>query len=89
MKIEQVVGKKSLLNLITEGVNGWHMAYCPEFNVMAWGHEPEKTKQNLHSMIISNSHVFINRKKGVSPILRQHSREVLKHEENITPLFKK
>lgn len=75
------------LTLTTTGVNGWFMAFCPEFEVSACGIDHETVVADLLDIIKRNASVVIEGKTKVSSQLIKWSEEIIK-QEDISVLFK-
>lgn len=76
------------LTLATTGVNGWFMAFCPEFDVSACGIDHNAVVEDLFDIIKRNASVLLKKKEGISPQLIKWSEEIIK-QEDISVLFKK
>lgn len=75
------------LNLTTVQINGWSMAFCPEFEVSACGPDHNTVIEDLFDMVKRNASIFLQ-DEAASPTLRKWSEEVVKHQDNIATLFK-
>ncbi|MDD4980124.1 MAG: hypothetical protein PHC54_02470 [Candidatus Omnitrophica bacterium] len=78
---------KPFLNLTTVQINGWAMAFCPEFEVSACGPDRDAVVEDLFDMVKRNASIFLQ-EESTSPALRKWSKEVVDHQDRIADLFK-
>ncbi|MBA7634891.1 hypothetical protein ES703_42489 [subsurface metagenome] len=91
MSILSEAVKGSFLTLIIEGINGWYMAFCPEFDISACGTSEEEVKKDLYDMIKTNSVICIGKKKKGEKVplhLLKYSERVVQC-DNIATLFRR
>ncbi len=69
------------LTLTTTGVNGWFMAFCPEFEVSSCGIDHETVVADLLGIIKRNASVVLQSKAKTSPQLVKWSEEIVKQED--------
>ena len=91
MEIDKILKKEGPpLSLLTKSINGWYMASCPEFEVMAWGNNEKEACDTMYKMIKTNCSIILKKRENKKPvpIYLMHYARIIKRKKDISYLFR-